>query len=164
MEYPRAYKWNIIEYPPKYDVLFHLGFPQEYSYSYSPRRVGRRTCTKSTSSRSTRRTGSGHPSRRRSSNVPTSTSRRSGTASSSAARRRTVHTGASDVHAGASGVHTGASGVHTGASGVHTGASDACGHHTWSGEGRVRTLRECYVFTETEEKGVDTVRCVRYNT
>ena len=40
MEYPRAYKWNIIEYPLKYDIIFHLGLPQEYAYSYSPRRVG----------------------------------------------------------------------------------------------------------------------------
>ena len=38
MEYPRAYKWNIIEYPLKYDMIFHLGLPQEYAYSYSPRR------------------------------------------------------------------------------------------------------------------------------
>ena len=38
MEYPRAYKWNIIEYPLKYDIIFHLGLPQEYAYSYSPRR------------------------------------------------------------------------------------------------------------------------------
>jgi len=27
MEYPRAYKWNIIEYPRKYDIIFHLGLP-----------------------------------------------------------------------------------------------------------------------------------------
>jgi len=40
MEYPRAYKWNIIEYPQKYDIIFHLGLPQEYPYSYSPRRMG----------------------------------------------------------------------------------------------------------------------------
>ena len=39
MEYPRAYKWNIIEYPLKYAIIFHLGLPQEYSYSYSPRRL-----------------------------------------------------------------------------------------------------------------------------
>ena len=38
MEYPRAYKRNIIEYPLKYDIIFHLGLPQEYAYSYSPRR------------------------------------------------------------------------------------------------------------------------------
>jgi len=39
MEYPRAYKWNIIEYPLKYNIIFHLGLPQEYPYSYSPRRA-----------------------------------------------------------------------------------------------------------------------------
>ena len=39
MEYPRAYKWNIIEYPLKYDIIFLLGLPQEYAYSYSPRRL-----------------------------------------------------------------------------------------------------------------------------
>ena len=38
MEYPRAYKWHIIEYPLKYDIIFDLGLPQEYAYSYSPRR------------------------------------------------------------------------------------------------------------------------------
>ena len=38
MEYPRAYKWHVIEYPLKYDIILHLGLPQEYSYSYSPRR------------------------------------------------------------------------------------------------------------------------------
>ena len=38
MEYPRAYKWNIIEYPLK-DIIFHLGLPQEYAYSYSPCRL-----------------------------------------------------------------------------------------------------------------------------
>ena len=31
-------KWNIIEYPQKYDNIFHLGLPQEHAYSYSPRR------------------------------------------------------------------------------------------------------------------------------
>jgi len=39
MQYPPAYKWNIIEYPRKYDIIFHLGLPQEYAYAYSPRRV-----------------------------------------------------------------------------------------------------------------------------
>jgi len=39
MVFPRAYKWNIIEYPLKYDIVFRLGLPQEYAYSYSPRRV-----------------------------------------------------------------------------------------------------------------------------
>ena len=38
-----AYKWNIleptIEYPRKYDIIFHLGLPQEYAYSYSPCRT-----------------------------------------------------------------------------------------------------------------------------
>jgi len=38
MEYPRTYKWNIIEYPRKYDIILHLGLPQEYPDSYSPRR------------------------------------------------------------------------------------------------------------------------------
>ena len=45
MEYPRAYKWNIIEYPLKYDMIFHLGLPQEYAYSYSPRRAIMLACT-----------------------------------------------------------------------------------------------------------------------
>jgi len=27
-----------MEYPRKYDIIFHLGLPQEYAYSYSPRR------------------------------------------------------------------------------------------------------------------------------
>ena len=29
----------LMEYPRKYDIIFHLGLPQEYAYSYSPRRV-----------------------------------------------------------------------------------------------------------------------------
>jgi len=28
-----------MEYPRKSDIIFHLGLPQEYAYSYSPRRV-----------------------------------------------------------------------------------------------------------------------------
>jgi len=27
-----------MEYPRKYDIIFHLGLPQEYAYSNSPRR------------------------------------------------------------------------------------------------------------------------------
>ena len=27
-----------MEYPRKYDIIFHLGLPQEYADSYSPRR------------------------------------------------------------------------------------------------------------------------------
>jgi len=34
MEYPRAYKWK---YPRKYDILFHLGLPHEYTYLYFPK-------------------------------------------------------------------------------------------------------------------------------
>jgi len=36
MEYPRAFKRNIIESPLKHDIIFHLGLPQEYAYSYFP--------------------------------------------------------------------------------------------------------------------------------
>ena len=28
-----------MEYPRKYDIIFRLGLPQEYAYSYSPRRI-----------------------------------------------------------------------------------------------------------------------------
>ena len=38
-----AYKWNILEpingISWKYDIIIHLGLPQEYAYSYSPRRI-----------------------------------------------------------------------------------------------------------------------------
>jgi len=39
MEYSRAYKWNIIEYPRIFNDVPFMGLPQEYPYSYSPRRV-----------------------------------------------------------------------------------------------------------------------------
>ena len=38
-EYPRAYKWNLIEYPRIFNEIPFMGLPQEYPYSYSPRRV-----------------------------------------------------------------------------------------------------------------------------
>jgi len=40
MEYPRAYKWNTIEYPRIFNDIPFMGLPQEYPYSYSPRRIG----------------------------------------------------------------------------------------------------------------------------
>jgi len=39
MEYPRAYKWNLIEYPRIFNDIPFMGLPQEYPYSYSPRRL-----------------------------------------------------------------------------------------------------------------------------
>jgi len=45
MESPGAYKWNIIEYPRKYDIIFHSPPPQEYPYLYSPRKTALRTHT-----------------------------------------------------------------------------------------------------------------------
>jgi len=38
MEYPRAYKWDIIEDPRIFNDIPFMGLPREYPYSYSPRR------------------------------------------------------------------------------------------------------------------------------
>jgi len=39
MEYPRAYKWNIIEYPRIFNDIPFMGLPQEYPYSDFLRRA-----------------------------------------------------------------------------------------------------------------------------
>jgi len=39
MEYPRAYKWNIIEYPRIFNDIPFMCLPQEYAYQYSPCRA-----------------------------------------------------------------------------------------------------------------------------